>query len=54
MIVSGMIFGFDCQREGFDSSQVKIGYLLSMPRFILELAEIKPIRAIHEIDGRQD
>ena len=54
VIVSGVILGLNCQRQGFDGSQVKVGYLLGMPCFILELTQIKPIRPVHEVYRRQN
>ncbi len=52
MLVRGVVLGFDGKRQRLDRAQVQVRHFLNVTLLILQLAEVKTIRAINEINRR--
>ena len=52
VLVRGVIFGFDGQREGFNRAQMQVGHFLDVAFFVFELAQIEAIGAVDQINRR--
>ena len=52
MLVSGVVLGFDGQRQRFDGAQVQRGHLLDVLLLVFQAAQISAIRAVNEVDDR--
>src|ERR1700739_1556698 len=53
MVMRGLIFRFNGQRQGFNGAHVKRSHLRYMVLFVLQLAQIQAVRAINYKHGRQ-
>ena len=53
VIVGGVVFGLNSERQGFDGAHVEIRHLLHVTFFVLQLGEIQAIGAVNQINRGQ-
>ena len=51
VIVSGLVFGFNGQRQGLNGSQMQVRNLFHMPLLVLQLGQIQAVGTVDKVNG---